>query len=123
MTKIILIGLGGFLGTVIRYLLQSLTSYLYPFQFPLGTILINVLGSFVIGLIYQFTNQNTILSDDIRLFLTVGILGGFTTFSAFSIDVMLLYQNNGKVIAFIYLLLSVMLSIIAVFAGMTIFKN
>ena len=122
MLKVIIVGFGGFFGSIFRYLIYLLSNNLIGYSFPFGTILVNVLGCFLIGLIYQVFSDTISLSDNLKLFMTIGFLGGFTTFSAFSLDVFLLYQSNSKLVAIIYIFITLVLSLLAMLGGMWIFK-
>ena len=122
MLKVIIVGFGGFFGSIFRYLIYLLSNHLIGYSFPFGTILVNVLGCFLIGLIYQIFSDTISLSDNLKLFMTIGFLGGFTTFSAFSRDVFLLYQSNSKFVAIIYIFITLVLSLLAMLGGMWIFK-
>ena len=122
MLKVIIVGFGGFFGSIFRYLIYLLSNNLIGYSFPFGTILVNVLGCFLIGLIYQIFSDTISLSDNLKLFMTIGFLGGFTTFSAFSLDVFLLYQSNSKLAAIIYIFITLVLSLLAMLGGMWIFK-
>lgn len=87
------VGLGGFIGSVVRYIVSlKMNEILSTSLLPLGTLLVNVVGSFVIGLILEFATFSTI-PPTLRLFLTTGILGGLTTFSTFSYETVALFTN------------------------------
>ncbi len=103
MTHIVLVGLGGFVGTVLRYLLSLFLSS--NFKFPLSTLTVNLIGSFLIGIILPLP-QNRINSNH-YLFITTGLLGGFTTFSAFSGEVISFLAKQQYLIAFSYLSISI----------------
>ena len=122
MLKVIIVGFGGFFGSIFRYLIYLLSNNLIGYSFPLGTILVNIIGCFLIGLTYQIFSDMISLSDNLKLFMTIGFLGGFTTFSAFSLDVFLLYQSNSKLVAIIYIFITLVLSLLAMLGGMWIFK-
>ena len=88
MTRILLVCLGGFIGTGARYGLNGVISQRFGETFPLGTLVINILGSFVIGVVFVATGPDSpvLVSAEVRQFLMIGILGGFTTFSSFSLQ-------------------------------------
>ena len=94
-----------------------------PGAFPVGTMCINILGSFLMGLIIEFFAQRSGLTQHWRFFATTGILGGFTTFSAFSLDTALLYERGETLGALAYVLASVILSIGALFVGLALFRS
>jgi len=77
----------------------------------------------LIGFAYQLFNTHLIISENLRLFIMIGLLGGFTTFSAFSIDAFLVYQNSGKILAIAYVVLSIILSLLATLTGVWLIKS
>lgn len=118
MLNILYVGLGGFIGSILRYLVFLSSNHLLGSNLPYSTIIVNIIGSFFIGFLYQFFNNHIFFSESTKLLLTVGLLGGFTTFSTFSIDAFILYQNYGKFFAVSYIILSVVLSLSALLLGM-----
>jgi fluoride exporter len=95
MFKAVLItGAGGFIGTILRFLVSRYFQIHSGTVFPWGTLVVNIAGCFLLGIIYGISEKSDILSSEWRLFLTVGICGGFTTFSTFSNDAFLLLQNK-----------------------------
>ncbi len=115
MQQILFVALGGALGSVARYLAVQLVMRFHPQPFPLGTMAVNIIGSFLIGVLMARFAVND--SESSRLFLVTGILGGFTTFSAFSWDVLSLVQRGSWGQAAIYVAASVLLSLVAVALG------
>jgi len=115
---ILIVGSGGFIGTIARYLSNELMRKLTSSNFPFGTLLINILGCLIIGLIYGFIEKGKLLEPDLRLFLTTGICGGFTTFSAFSIETIIMLRNGEFIYVFAYLTLSILLGFTATYLGM-----
>ena len=111
--NILLIFLGGGIGSVLRYLANIFVRNSTGNDFPYGVMLINILGSFFIGLTYALVKKSEISTDHITAFVMVGLLGGFTTFSAFSLDVVTLVNDGKAPAALIYVLASVVLSILA----------
>lgn len=85
LSRILIVGLGGFLGAALRYIVSSVTAKYFG-DFPIGTLIVNVAGGFIMGLIMEASNSVWPISADVRLFLTTGILGGLTTFSTFSYE-------------------------------------
>ena len=120
--SIIIVGLGGFIGTVARYL----TSRYFPENiasvFPWSTFTINILGSLLIGIFYGISEKGDFMSPDVRLFLTVGICGGFTTFSTFSNDAFLLLRQDEWLRFAFYTSMSFFLGLLAVYFGRIIIK-
>jgi CrcB protein len=90
--RTLLIALGGAIGTVLRYLTSDAAARWLGLEFPYGTLIVNLVGSFLIGLIHQIGTASLILSDDVRLFLTTGVMGGLTTYSAFSYETIRLLE-------------------------------
>jgi fluoride exporter len=115
----IAVAVGGAMGSVVRFWLATVMTALTGPRFPWGTLLINVLGSFVIGLVagLTLTPVRVNMTPDIRIFLMTGICGGFTTFSAFSLQTLELLQNGDVVPAFGYTIGSVVLCVIATYCG------
>jgi CrcB protein len=91
---IFFVGSGGFLGSVFRFLATRYVQFRFLSLFPWGTMLVNVIGSFLIGLIYGLSEKGNFLGPQAKLFLAVGFCGGFTTFSSLSNDAFLLLQNR-----------------------------
>ena len=96
---------------------------LFGLGFPLGTLIVNVFGSLAMGLLAGYFAYRTGIPQHMRLFLTTGVLGGFTTFSAFSLDVALLMERHAYGLAAAYAALSVVASLAALFAGLAIFQS
>ena len=91
MQKIIYVGIGGCIGAVLRY---AISCKLGEAQIPLGTLTVNILGGFLIGLIMEISISSELISPNMRLFLTTGVLGGLTTFSTFSYETIRLIENG-----------------------------
>jgi len=109
--SVLIAGIGGFIGTALRLLISRYVQINYTTVFPWSTFLINISGSLLIGIIFGLTEKGDILTPDWRLFLTVGLCGGFTTFSTLSNDAFMLLQNREFFHFFLYsglLLLSLM---------------
>jgi CrcB protein len=104
------------IGASLRYLISMLTKSFYEGDFPFATLFINVLGCFFIGLIYSNFNQNSSF-EWIKPLLITGVLGGFTTFSAFSYEGIQLFQSQKLMAAIIYIVLSNSLGLIAAYGG------
>ncbi|MBO5484036.1 MAG: fluoride efflux transporter CrcB [Lachnospiraceae bacterium] len=121
MLNCIFVGLGGFIGTVCRYLLGLLPIEMEN-GFPIKTLCINVAGAFVISLITALAAKNKSISPQIILMLKVGICGGFTTFSTFAYESADLLKSGNTLIAFSYLFGSILLGVLAVFAAQMLVK-
>ena len=120
--SLLIVGIGGFIGTVARFVIARYFQYNVPSVFPWSTFIVNIAGCLLIGLIYGITEKGEFLSSDSRLFLTVGICGGFTTFSTFSNDSFLLVQEQEWFRLALYTSLSVFLGLMAVYVGRLIIK-
>lgn len=116
MLKCLLVGLGGFIGSLGRYLVGML---FFPLglNFPLGTLSINFAGAFVIGAVTEFSYRMTPLPANLMLFLTVGICGGFTTFSTYSLETVNLLEEGRVLTGILYAAGSVLLCVAGVFVG------
>jgi CrcB protein len=114
----IAVGLGGGIGALMRHYLSSAIYGVTGTQFPWGIFVVNILGGLAMGLIVEASALKLNLSPELRALLTTGILGGFTTFSTFSLDSALLLQKGEYVSAAAYIIGSVVLSIAALFAGL-----
>ena len=117
MINIIAIGIGGALGAVLRYLLGNQISIAFGTNFPFSILIINVIGSFFMGMAIESFNLFSISNEPLQKFFTVGILGAFTTFSTFSLDAVDLILKNRFSDAFIYVFASVILAIGFLFLG------
>lgn len=112
-----IIAVGGAVGSVSRYLAQLLVARHFVYPFPLGTLLVNVLGCLLIGFFYAAAERGTIASPELRLLLTTGFCGGFTTFSTFSYETLTLLTDGEYFFVALYAAGSVLLGLLAAFAG------
>jgi fluoride exporter len=117
MMKLFLVGAGGFLGSITRYLLSNFVQESSHTRFPVGTLLVNVLGCLVIGLLSQIGESRDIFSAETRAFIFVGILGGFTTYSSFGNETINLWRNNDNGFALLNVALQLTLGLGAVWMG------
>jgi CrcB protein len=120
--SILLVGFGGFIGSVARFLVSRYFQENVASVFPWGTFTVNIVGSLLIGLIYGFSEKGDLLNSDVRLFLAVGICGGFTTFSTFSNDAFLLLRQQEWLRFVVYPSLSFFAGLMAVYIGRLITK-
>lgn len=118
MINLALVALGGAIGASLRHLSGVVALRLMGPGFPWGTMFVNVLGSLAMGLFIGWLVKKAGVSNELRLFVATGILGGFTTFSAFSLDVVNLFERGEMASAAGYIVGSVLLSVTAVFAGL-----
>ena len=116
MQLLLIVGLGGFIGAVARYLLGAWIQSGF-FSFPAGTLAINVSGSFFIGLIMYASEYLGVFSQETRVFLTIGVLGAFTTLSTFSYETFRLIEGKQFMLAGANIFLTIFLSLLAVYCG------
>lgn len=117
MKQLLLVGLGGFIGSVARYLVSKLNFSWQMLTIPMGTLTVNIVGSLIIGIIIALSTKSNFISNDLRLLLSVGFCGGFTTFSSFSAENMSLLQHGQYATALLYISASILLGLGAVFLG------
>ena len=117
MTETLFVGIGGFIGAVSRYLLVGLVQGATPGEFPYGTLLVNVAGCVAIGGLSELVEARPVLTAEVRALLVVGLLGGFTTFSAFGNETLNLMRHSGLAPAVANVLANVLLAIAGVWAG------
>ena len=118
--KIILVLAGGAIGTLARFYTSSVAQKYVSNGFPIGTLMVNLIGSFIIGLLWGLLENHQ--STQLRTFLFVGILGGFTTFSAYSIETLNLFRDGNLRLAILNILLNNVLGILLALAGLTLSK-
>ncbi len=118
--RFVLICLGGAVGTGARYLLGGLVARALGPDFPFATLLINVTGSFLIGLVQQVGLSTLLIPDTVRLVLTIGVLGGFTTYSSFSYETLKLVETGSWVAATAYVVLTTALCLVGCAIGLSL---
>jgi fluoride exporter len=125
MKIILLVGFGGFIGSASRYLLSKYVQNWFDvslrygnlFSFPYGTLAVNILGCFVLGVLLGLSEKGTLASSEWRLFMMAGICGGFTTFSTFTGENLSFLKDGEFFYFFLYTALSVFLSLLAIYLG------
>ncbi|MDF2381059.1 fluoride efflux transporter CrcB [Nostoc ellipsosporum NOK] len=117
MRYLLLVGLGGGLGSMARYLCQRWMAIYYPHSFPFGTFIVNITGCFLIGLLWGLSLRPNGLNEGWRLFFMTGICGGFTTFSAFSMESLQLLRAEKTGLFMLYVVCSVILGLVATLAA------
>lgn len=120
--SVLLVALGGSIGSILRYITSIITAKFYSANFPLATFIVNIIGCLIIGVVFGIFERNGIVNDNLRLLLITGFCGGFTTFSAFSSENINLLQNGNFFIALSYISLSIILGLIAVWFGLFVSK-
>lgn len=120
--NILLVASGGALGSVSRYLLSRWIQLSQPGPFPLGTLAVNLTGSLLIGILFGYLSKTETGSEDLRLLMMTGFCGGFTTFSALTLESLHLIRDNKSGLFFLYISVSLLLGITATYAGWRIIK-
>jgi len=119
---ILLIGIGGALGSILRYLTSVVVSKYFQSAFPWATFTANILGCLIIGIILGLFEKQQITNPDLKFFLITGFCGGYTTFSAFAAENVNLFQSGNSLMAFAYIAVSVVVSLFAVWVGLSLMK-
>ena len=114
---VLLVGIGSFVGGSLRMVISKYIQLAVVGSFPLGTMVVNVLGCFLIGIFSSLSSDNGGVSPAVRLMLTTGFCGGFTTFSTFSLEILSLFEEGKFTIGLFYIVLSVLLGVLALFAA------
>jgi len=117
MVRLFYVGVGGFIGASLRYIISLYSPYLFGNKLPYGTLIVNVLGGILIGLIMELSLTTEMISPDMRLFLTTGIMGGLTTFSTFSNETVNLFSSGSYALATLNICLNLFLSLGGVVLG------
>jgi CrcB protein len=120
--SILLVGIGGFVGSVARYLVAVLLAGQVSSVFPFATLTVNIVGCFVIGILFGLSDRGNILSPEWRILLTTGFCGGFTTFSTFSYESLRLMQDGEYFYLATYVLISVVVGLAATYVGITLIR-
>lgn len=114
---------GGAVGSLFRYLVMSRVGHYLGTSFPYGTMVVNIIGSLIMGLVIGYFAKLTDVSQEVRLFFIVGVLGGFTTFSTFSLDAISLIERGEWLAMFGYVMMSVFFAIGGLAVGMLIMRG
>lgn len=122
MMNLLLIALGGAIGSVARYGCQKWVAAIYPQAFPLGTFIVNIAGCLLIGIFWGISLRSIAATEEWKLFLMTGLCGGFTTFSAFTLESISLLKEQRTGLFLLYVAGSVLLGLLATFAGMKIIR-
>ena len=118
----IIAGIGGFIGTCLRFLTGKLCSFITDSPFPYGTFTVNIIGSFIIGILFGLAEKTNLLSPQMNVLLITGFCGGFTTFSSMADDMYLLIEQKHWFTFGAYTLLSFALGLLLVWAGRAVIK-
>jgi CrcB protein len=122
MRSLLLVGIGGGIGSIVRYALSLFIGRQIPVAFPFGTFLVNISGCFLIGIFYSLATKYTGFNPEWRLLFITGICGGYTTFSTFSYDGLILLKQGASLYFILYFVGSVVLGLLATFAGAAILR-
>ena len=122
MLNLLIIGIGGFIGAILRYIISGFFYDVYGDKFPYGTLAVNLIGCFALGFFITIAEGKFIISPQMRSFAAIGLLGAFTTFSTFSFETLVLIQDELYMSAILNVLISVIVGLIAVWAGMVLAK-
>lgn len=117
MIKVLYVGIGGFIGASLRYMISTNAARFLGTAMPYGTLIENVVGGFLMGFLMELSFNTELISSDMRLFLTTGILGGLTTFSTFSYETMALINEGSYMLGALNISLNLFLSLIGVVLG------
>lgn len=118
----LIVGLGGAAGSMLRYAVQKFFQVQSVNSFPTGTLLVNIAGCFIIGILWSMVSRTLTWNEEMKLLLMTGFCGGFTTFSAFTLESIGLLKENKAALFLIYLTASVVGGLIATFIGIRIAK-
>lgn len=121
MRILLIVGTGGFIGSITRFLISHFVQVRITTAFPFGTLMVNILGCFFIGILLSLSERGG-LNSDWRLFLATGICGGFTTFSAFSNETLVLLREGQWMFAAVYIIISIIAGLAATFSGYSLLK-
>ncbi len=117
---VLLAGIGGFIGSITRYVTTVFVHKIFPTNFPLGTLIVNLVGCFLIGIILGLFEKGEVLSPEMRLMLSVGFCGGLTTFSTFTNDTINLINDREVLFLMLYMGVSIFLGISLTLLGKTV---
>ena len=121
--RLFLIGFAGFVGTIVRYWLSGTVARRYGETFPLGTLVVNLVGCFFVGLFYCLMQERYLVNQTVRSIVLIGLLGGFTTFSSFGLQTFTLLRDQEITLALLYMVSSNVLGVILVWVGYSLART
>ncbi len=119
---LILVGIGGGVGSILRYLTTLVAAKCFQIVFPLGTFIVNILGCLLMGIFLGILDKQIVANPDFKHLLIIGLCGGYTTFSAFASENSILFQSGNSFTAIIYMALSIFVGLFALWVGFSIIK-
>lgn len=122
MINYLIVSLGAAIGGAGRYWISNIVYKYFPAVFPYGTLVVNVVGSFILGLLIFVFDEKELLNNQLRIFLTIGFCGGFTTFSTFSLETFNLIRDSEYFLASINIILSIVVCLLGVFLAYIVSK-
>lgn len=117
MQKMLYVGVGGFIGACMRYIISMLSAKLFGSAFPYGTLIVNVTGGILMGVVMQLSLTSNAINPNMRLFITSGILGSLTVFSTFSYETISLFSDGSYALALLNIILNIILSFLGIIIG------
>lgn len=123
MVKILIVGLGGFIGSNLRWGLSHWINQILDISMPVGTLFVNGLGSMILAAIAVYSSEAALIKPEWRLFFTTGMMGALTTFSTFSLETLQLYQDKAYIFASLNILLNISIGLLGAITGMAIIKH
>ncbi len=123
MKMVLMVAMGGAIGSSARYLVGVLATRLFGINFPWGTLIVNIAGSFMMGVLVSLLALRFSVGNEVRGFLAIGVLGGFTTFSSFALDFVYLFEKKQYIWAMGYMSVTVICSILALFLGLAVTRS
>jgi len=120
---VLMVAMGGAIGSAARYLVGVLATRLFGITFPWGTLIVNIAGSFMMGVLVSLLALRFSVGNEVRGFLAIGLLGGFTTFSSFALDFVYLYEKKQYLTAMGYMSVTVICSVLALFLGLAVTRS
>ncbi len=118
----IIVSIGAALGGALRYWLSNVSYKVFPVTFPYGTLIVNITGSFLLGIIMFYFDERELLNPSLRLFLTIGFCGGFTTFSTFSYETIILFRESQVLFGFLNILANLLLCLAGIYLAYLLSK-